>query len=152
MEIRPPSLLARVCVGYLQIYHVLLCIMRKNPELRKRALLRLKGFRKEEASRPKAATLDSGELLVVAVVAGSYNPKLSPKIPKRSRRGFSEIVPVVEARAKWLGRRLREAVVKSEERKYHLPLVQGRINQLVTRRRDWTGVILGERYSYRGGF
>lgn len=66
----------KACIGYLQIYHLLLCIMRKEPELRDRALRRLKAFCGDDMNRTKAATPDLGEFLVMAaVVAGSHNPE-----------------------------------------------------------------------------
>lgn len=66
----------KACIGYLQIYHLLLCIMRKEPQLRDRALRRLKAFCKEDTCRTKAATPDLGEFLVMAaVVAGSHTPE-----------------------------------------------------------------------------
>lgn len=66
----------KACIGYLQIYHLLLCIMRKDPELRNRALKRLKAFCGDGINRTKSATPDLGEFLVMAaVVAGSHNPE-----------------------------------------------------------------------------
>lgn len=66
----------KACIGYLQIYHLLLCIMRKEPELRDRALKRLKAFCGDDMNRTKAETPDLGEFLVMAaVVAGSHNPE-----------------------------------------------------------------------------
>lgn len=69
----------KACIGYLQIYHLLLCIMRKDPELRDRALKRLKAFCGDGINRTKSATPDLGEFLVMAaVVAGSHNPENDP--------------------------------------------------------------------------
>lgn len=70
----------KACIGYLQIYHLLLCIMRREPELRKRALERIKAFCGDDQNRSKSSVPDLGEFLVMAaVVAGSDNPASAGK-------------------------------------------------------------------------
>lgn len=80
----------KACIGYLQIYHLLVCIMRREPELRGRALRRLNAFCKEDQNRTKAATPDLGEFLVMAaVVAGSHNPTEDEQRPTTSTPKFN---------------------------------------------------------------
>ncbi|KAF8243751.1 hypothetical protein K440DRAFT_636830 [Wilcoxina mikolae CBS 423.85] len=62
----------KVCIGYLQLYHLLLCILRSHPTLHTRELTRLRRFRDSPDARAKSITPDLGELLVCcAAVAGS---------------------------------------------------------------------------------
>lgn len=85
----------KACIGYLQIYHLLLCIMRKEPELRKRALIRLRAFCRGDIGRTKAATPDLGEFLVMAaVVAGSYNAEND--LEQKPVRKTNIAVPILE--------------------------------------------------------
>ncbi|KAH8146046.1 uncharacterized protein LAJ45_09968 [Morchella importuna] len=70
----------KACIGYLQIYHLLLCIMRREPELRRRALERIKAFCAEDRNRSKSSVPDLGEFIVMAaVVAGSDSPASAVK-------------------------------------------------------------------------
>lgn len=85
----------KACIGYLQIYHLLLCIMRKEPALRDRALKRLKAFCRDDTGRTKAATPDLGEFLVMAaVVAGSHNPENDPEKRPAAEADVAEPSPV----------------------------------------------------------
>lgn len=62
----------KVCIGYLQLYHLLISILRAHPDLRNRELSRLRRFRDSPDMRIKAVSPDLGELLVCcAAVAGS---------------------------------------------------------------------------------
>lgn len=82
----------KACIGYLQIYHLLLCIMRKEPELRERALQRLRAFCRNDIGRAKAATPDLGEFLVMAaVVVGSHNIENDPE--QRPVRNIAVPIP-----------------------------------------------------------
>lgn len=85
----------KACIGYLQIYHLLLCIMRKEPELRERALKRLRAFCRGDIGRTKATTPDLGEFLVMAaVVAGSHDAENDPE--RRPARKTKVAVPIPE--------------------------------------------------------
>jgi hypothetical protein len=62
----------KVCIGYLQVYHLIVSILKSHPELRKLELQRLHKFCGVQDARGKATTPDLGELLVCcAAVAGS---------------------------------------------------------------------------------
>lgn len=84
----------KACIRYLQVYHLLLCIMQVDPELRERALARLKSFCNDDRSRAKLLTPDLGKFMVMAaVVAGShssvqfYTPPISASGSKNANPG-----------------------------------------------------------------
>lgn len=110
----------KACIGYLQIYHLLISIMRKDPELRRRALMRLNGFCKEETYRSKSATPDLGELLVMAaVVAGSHDPKQSKNISNRPTSAPAKEVQRKQQNDGWVivEKRIREGTKIKENMK-----------------------------------
>jgi ubiquitin-protein ligase len=71
----------KVCVGYLQVYHLIVSILKSHPTLRTVELQRLRKFWSDPSARTKSTVPDLGELLVCcAAVAGSRTAKSNATI------------------------------------------------------------------------
>ncbi|KAH0609310.1 uncharacterized protein H6S33_012796 [Morchella sextelata] len=139
----------KACIGYLQIYHLLLCIMRQEPELRKRAVERIKAFCADDQNRSKSSVPDLGEFIVMAaVVAGS---------DKSASAGTTTLAPFnggrkAEAEEGWIiaGQKKRQLEKTGSSISWRKDLVGPFTDEVFTRNARWAiqkYPILANKYS-----